>query len=128
MSDPSILSPSDDAIRYDLYRRSKLAKILVALSEEPCYIFELSGRLLISRETVGSSILYLENAGLIYGVSNRTDNQLLTNMIRAKRQRFKQRLSPKLAEHLVKRVEFYFITERGKEFLEHAKRSLYGDS
>ena len=127
MSKHSELNPSDSMIRYTLNRKRTFSRVLVALSEEPCYTTELCARLGLKRETVNSAVLYLANVGLVYKVSN-SDDEKVANFIRAKTQRFIQSLNPKLASNVIKRVKFYFITERGKEFLEHAKKSLYGDS
>ena len=127
MSD-SDLDSKDSIIRYDLYRKAMVAKVLVLLSEEPCYISELTGRLLLARAMVNSAIHYLEHEGLIYGLSDDISDERLVNFIKVKRQRFKQRLTPKLAESLNRRTKFYFVTERGKGFLDHAKKSLYGAS
>jgi predicted transcriptional regulator len=119
----SLLLPSDEMIKKVIYRKRTIAEVLIALSEEPCYVSELSGRLGLARDTISSSIQYLSNAGLVIGVANSKDERL-SSIIRAKRKQFEKRLNLRLASNLRKRVEFYFVTEKGKKFLEHARRCL----
>ena len=120
----SILTPSEEMIKAVLYSKQTISKVLMALSEEPCYVSELSGRLGLARDTVSASIHYLLNAGLVIGIGSHSNNERITSIIRAKRKRFEKRLNLRLASNLTKRVEFYFVTGRGKKFLEHARRCL----
>lgn len=120
----SLLLPSDEMIKRVLYRKQTISKVLIALSEEPCYISELSGRLGLARDTVSSSIQYLSNAGLVVGISDHSNDERISSIIQAKRRRFGKRLNLRLASNITKRVEFYFVTDKGKKFLEPARRCL----
>ena len=120
----SLLLPSDDMIKRVLYRKQTISKVLIALSEEPCYVTELAGRLGLARDTVSSAIQYLSNAGLVIGIADHTNDERISSIINAKRKRFSKRLNLRLASNITKRVEFYFVTGKGKKFLEHAGRCL----
>ena len=91
----SLLLPSDEMIKKVIYRKRTIAEVLIALSEEPCYVSELSGRLGLARDTISSSIQYLSNAGLVIGVANSKDERL-SSIIRAKRKQFEKRLNLRL--------------------------------
>lgn len=122
----SVLTPTETQIRYNLYRKKSLSTVLLACAEEPCYITELAARLSLNKLTVSHSVGYLENCGLIVAVSESHPEERVRTFLTVKKTQLRKRLPADLARDTAKRMNFYYITERGRGFLEHARKVIFG--
>lgn len=125
-NNPSVLTPTEAQVRYNLYRKRGLSTVLLACSEEPCYITELASRLSLNKLTVSHSVGYLENCSLIVAVNESHADERVRTFLKVKKMQLGKRLPTDLARDTAKRMNFYYITERGRGFLEHARKVIFG--
>lgn len=116
MSD-SVLFPSDDRIKEILIRKPKFNQILKALSEQPCYVTELGGRLVIDIGIIRNAIYFLYENGLIIDCNYNSEDERVKQFIQNKQNKLKSKLNIRLSSNTIKRMTFYKITERGEKFI-----------
>lgn len=118
----SVLRQQDNAIRLTFGKRLKYATVLVALSEEPCYVSELpiAG---LSKVTAIEAIKYMVRQGLVMECFQENENlsEQDREVINKKLGEIRRKLPENLWRRTAERIIFYKIAKRGQKFLDFAK-------
>ena len=112
-----------------------IAKVLLALSEEPSWIEALSARLPANRGSVRKAVGYLHSAELIKFISadflqgGAPDMRAMVGQevyakVKAKINKVKDCINSKLATSTVERMRVYYLTKKGAGYLDIASEIL----
>ena len=111
-----------DPITEELQNNKNLSTILYVLGEVPSYPDELATELNISKDEVRKLIGYLKRNKLIQELdAESSKNQDIYPLILKKLKSITLGLSPEQEKKALKRIKFYFISQKGREFLQYAK-------
>ena len=122
----SVLRLSDSDIMREIRRKHTVAKVLLALNEEPMYISELVGRLNLSKPTVNSAVSFLFNLQLIKELDALDEPEEIKSIITRKMRDVGLKLPKNIGVATLRRMKFYQISRRGEKFVKFAEE-IYKD-
>lgn len=113
-----------DPIIDELQNNKNLSNILHVLGEVPSYPDELATELNILKDEVRKLIVYLKKNELIQELEvDSCKNQDIYPLILKKLKSITLGLSPEQEKKVMKNIKFYFISQKGREFLQYTQNS-----
>jgi hypothetical protein len=125
-----IKQSNDEEIKNTLLKDRSLSLILYVLSETPSYHDELLRALKLPRSVVLNALLFLIKNGLIRDL--KIDDVVYNDVVKEffpiimqKQKKAVKGLSQIDARDVLKRINYYFISPRGLDFLPYARRKIF---
>jgi len=121
---------NDEKIRNTLLHARQISLVLYVLSETPSYDAELKKALKLSSNEIKNCMRFLKNNSLIreLKINDKSNNGVVKAfypILLQKQKKAVKGLSPKQAIEVLKRINYYFISPRGLDFLPYARKKIF---
>jgi hypothetical protein len=125
-----IQKSNDEDIKNSLLKNRNLSLIFYTLSQTPSHLAELARALNLPVKDVINNLMFLKNNKLIrkLAVNGKSKNGVVKDfypIILQKQKKAIKGLSLKDGKEVLKTMNFYFISNKGLEFLSYARKLIF---